>query len=601
MSAVLLTQWARLLIDSFVQSGVREAVISPGSRSTPLTWAALEHPKLRCHSVIDERCAAFFALGQAKATGQPSLLIATSGSACAHYQPALVEARYAGVPLLVLTADRPPELLYRAAPQTIDQHGVFGSTPRAAFDLGVPEWEAARFRALQATVAQAVRSSRDPEPGPVHLNAPARKPLAPAAAATAAEQALQRRVAELIELGPTRWFSAASAVSLEGVAAVAEEIKAAQRGLIVCGALPAWQTGAPSSILGLARVTGFPVLGELPSQLIVGTTDTNVCAGIDNWLRTAEFDSEPPDLVLELGAPLTGQAWSTVQMAFGGTTRRHLVATHAWPDVPASARTLHRGDPALFCDRLSSLIAAQQPSPETVAERRRWAERCRYLSANAQRLMREVLESLPFGEPHAVQQICANLPQGSRFIVGNSLPVRAVDAFALPKMLHVKTIVQRGANGIDGLVSGASGVASVGNEPTTLLLGDVSFAHDVGGLLLARAQSSPLLVVVIDNGGGRIFEQLPMGLLETAPATQRDFWLTPPRLDLAHLAAAYGIGYRRVQEASELSRAMQDGYANPSASLIHVEVAAESYQEAQEQLRQRLSQLRQPAGGSGAP
>lgn len=589
MTAVLLTQWARLLIDSFVQSGVRDAVVSPGSRSTPLTWAALQHSGLRCHSAIDERSAGFYALGQAKMTGRPSLLIATSGSACAHYQPAMVEARYAGVPLVALSADRPPELQYRSAPQTIDQHGVFGSMPRRTFDLGTPEWEFARFRALQATVAQAVCASLEPEPGPVHVNAPARKPLAPAQAHSAEELALECRVDELIEQGPTRWFSAPPAVSPECIAEVAAEVRTAERGLIVCGALPAWRADAPTSVLDLARATGFPVLAEVPSQLILGVTDPSVCAGVDTWLRASRFDVQAPDFVLELGAPLTSQAWATAQTEFTAATRRHLVASHAWPDLAASARWLHRGDPASFCDRLVGVLATATPATETLVARRHWAEHCRGLSVRSERVMREVLEALPFGEAHAVQQICATLPQGSRFMIGNSLPVRAIDAFALPRNEQVITIAQRGANGIDGLISGASGVASASSVPTTLLLGDVSFAHDVGGLMLARVQSSALAVVVIDNGGGRIFEQLPMGLLENAPDWQRDFWLTPPKLDLAHLAAAYGVGYHRASNPTELTRAMQTAYAEPQTTLIHVQVPPRSYQDAQRVLRERVS------------
>ncbi len=591
MPAVLLTQWARLLIDTLVQSGLEHAVISPGSRSTPFTWAALKHPGLTCHSAIDERSAAFFALGQAKLTGRPSLLIATSGSAMAHYCPAFVEASYSHIPLLALTADRPVELQHRAAPQTIDQLGVFGNVVRGSFDLGAPGSTEQQLLALTATVAQAVRLAAGPLPGPVHLNAPAAKPLFPMRAASADDVALEASVQALIERGPTRFSRDGRGVDATGVEAVALELARVERGLIVCGALPAGDAGAAESVCTLARVTGLPLIAEVPSQLVLGHVAAPVSPAVGSVLALAGLRGSEPDFVLQFGPPLTSQAWLAFEASLS-VARRHLVARHGWPDVAASASWLHASDPGAFAARLAELVRAR-PAPDgaLAAARTAWGERLSVARARVTTAQDELLAALPFGEAHAVRAVIDELPAESLLFLGNSLPLRAADAFARPRAVGVTTLVQRGANGIDGLVSGAAGIASAGARPTTLVLGDVSFAHDVGGLLLARSSGVSLAIVVIDNAGGRIFDGLPMGDASTASERDRRFWRTPPDLALDAIARGYGIGYQLAEDAAQVARALRAAYAKPGATLVHVRVAPNSYQEATELLGARLRAL----------
>jgi len=597
MSAVLLTQWARLLVDTLVQSGVRDAVISPGSRSTPFTWAALQHPGLSCHSAIDERSAAFFALGQAKLTGRPSLLIATSGSAMAHYCPAFVEASYSFTPLLALTADRPVELQHRAAPQTIDQAGLFGRLVRAAFDLGAPGASAQQLGALVATLAQAVRLSQGPLPGPVHLNAPAQKPLEPVSVTDAAGTQIEAAVSALIARGPTRFSGEPTHDAAASVDAVAQDLARAARGLIVCGALAPGHGRAARAVLGLAHATGFPLIAEVPSQLVLGDALAPVAPAIGSLFALAGLRASEPDFVLQLGPPLTSQAWSTLEAGLSGA-RRHVVARYGWPDVAASASWLHASDPGGFAARLSERVAAQPPPTGELAEARSaWAARFARARGRIAALQHEVLAALPFGEAHAVRQIVEELPTGSLLVLGNSLPLRAVDAFASPRAAQVTTLVQRGANGIDGLVSGAAGVASAGARLTTLVLGDVSLAHDVGGLLLARGVSLPLAIVVIDNAGGRIFDTLPLGAAGSLSEAELAFWRTPPGLALDALARAYGVRYHLAEDADELGRALRTAYATPGATLVHVRVSPTSYRAAVERLG-ALSSGSAPRGGA---
>jgi 2-succinyl-5-enolpyruvyl-6-hydroxy-3-cyclohexene-1-carboxylate synthase len=586
MSAVLLTEWARLLIDSLVQSGVQNVVVSPGSRSTPFTWAALEHPGLRARSVIDERSAAFVALGQARVTAAPSLLIATSGSAPAHYLPAIVEAAYSHVPIIVLSADRPSELLYRDAPQTIDQRQLFGSMLRGSFALGNPEAHDSALRALQSTAAQAVRLALEPDPGPVHINAPARKPLAPASRAECSTDSVSTSVTQLIERGPTR-FSPARWPSSPSLVQAYSDAQRARRGVIACGALPAADPEAPGALLELARVTRFPIFAEAPSQLLFGQHSPQVLAGFDTFLRATKPNEFNPDLVLEFGRPLTSSHWAQRQQAFQ-QCRRHIVAPDGWPDVPASADWLHRCKLSAFAQELARQLARPEPaSQELSGPRGRWLEALQGRKNSLQDASKRVLASSPFGEAHVVHQVCNNVPEGSLLVIGNSLPLRAVEAFAAPRSAGIVTLVQRGANGIDGLVSGAAGAASCRPQaPTTLLIGDVSLAHDVGGLQVARRATTPLVMVVIDNAGGRIFDELPWGAAARASTEMRDFWLTPPMLDYVALARAHGIAFAEATSRAELESALKAAYAHWGATLLVARVPPNSYHTAIEQLRQ---------------
>ncbi|HEV8244872.1 MAG TPA: 2-succinyl-5-enolpyruvyl-6-hydroxy-3-cyclohexene-1-carboxylic-acid synthase, partial [Polyangiaceae bacterium] len=263
MTATLLTEWSRLLLGTLARAGVEHVVISPGSRSTPFAWAALNEPKLRCHSVWDERVAAFFALGQARVSGRPSLLLCTSGTAAANYYPALVEASLAHLPVLVLTADRPFELQHASAPQAIDQIKLFGDSARAFFELGVPDASASALQGLVRSVAHAVHAAQNVHPGPVHLNARARKPLEPIAADDLSSRGLRESVDALLARGPTE--TARSTLHAD-VSRLAQACVETARGVIFVGPEPVYRPEAVRALARLAEITGFPLLCEATSQ-----------------------------------------------------------------------------------------------------------------------------------------------------------------------------------------------------------------------------------------------------------------------------------------------------------------------------------------------
>ena len=591
MSSALLSEWSRLLLGSLARAGVRDVVLSPGSRSTPFAWAALNEPSFRCHSLVDERVAAFFALGQARVTGRPSLLVCTSGTAAANYFPAVVEASLARLPLLVLTADRPFELQHSAAPQAIDQIKLFGDSVRAFFELGAPDAAPSALQGVLRSVAHALHATRFPEPGPVHLNARARKPLEPVQPTDAESVALRASVDQLLARGPA---SAAGATLQGDVTRLARACAETPRGLLMVG--PHLPTEVPLALVRLAEITGFPLLCEATSQLRwLAQAAPRACLidGFD-WLLRSERLREQlrPDLIVSFGGTPTSGAYERL-LSGGFAGQRFVVSPHGFPDPHGLASELVSSDSEQAATRTVALLerAELQKASARTEFARAWS------SANqlAWRIVeRELARPSPaLNEARAVRSVLQQLPEPSLLVLGNSLPIREVDAYVPSGTRRVRVLSQRGANGIDGLISGAAGAASSSDEPTLLLLGDVSFSHDLGGLAAARASRGPFAIVVIDNGGGRIFEQLPIFSQFREHAEAERFWLTPQGLDLAAAAQLFGYRYARVTEASEIAGALQQATAQRGVSIVHLIVEGSSARETEQRVRAELERARE--------
>jgi 2-succinyl-5-enolpyruvyl-6-hydroxy-3-cyclohexene-1-carboxylate synthase len=576
MSGALLTEWSRLLVASLCEAGVRDAVICPGSRSTPFAWALAADDRLRCHSLIDERVAAFFALGLARASGQPALVLSTSGSAAANFFSAVVEASLSHTPLVVLTADRPLEMQQSMAAQTIDQVKLYGDHARAYFDLGAPEPSLGALAGLRRAVVQAVATARAPLPGPVHLNARARKPLEPIAPGPA-DAELTDRVRLLLSEGVTRVVPARPAIDADAVRDLAATLAQAERGVIVCGPMPLAEDGLALRVQALSRRLGFPVYAEATSQLRFTKSEaTPLADGFDWLLSTRAFSrSLAPDTVLRLGATPTSSA---LERWLGGTTEAalpalHVVAEHGHSDPSGRARTLLHAPPRLAVDALLDALGDSPPLPAAA----RHAARLSAANAVVWQAVERVLErssatGAETSEPQAVRAVLTALPEHAVLTVGNSLPVRELDAYARAGSARVRVASQRGANGIDGLVSGAAGTAFAAGVPSVLLLGDVSLAHDLGGLAAARLVKTPFVIVVLDNDGGRIFEALPVARLFPEQPERAALWLTPPGLDLSHAAATFGLPYVAPASAAELRAAVEAALDRPGPTLVHARV-----------------------------
>lgn len=560
MTAALQTAWADLAIASLIAAGVDLLVISPGSRSTPLALAAARAPGLRRRVIVDERSAGFFALGAARASGRPVALLCTSGTAVAHYAPAVIEAALAGVPLVVVSADRPTELHGAGASQTIDQHRLFGGFVRRFDDVGPPDGSPLALRALRRKLMQAVGVARGPHPGPVHLNLPLRKPLEPTAPSTVAERAIAVEVARLIAAPVPSPGRSTVRVSDEAIGAAAGLLAGASRGIIVATAGPVARRAQRAAVWQLAERTGFPLLAEAGSQLRFGPRPDGVTA-VDHFpLLLAR--AEAPDVVVQLGGEPVAMPWA----GFVGTAaRRVVIAEQGWPDGDSSAELMLIGELGDTLARLDGALAnlTSVATPGRVAVSA-WTAGWRVAETAAAAAMRTARADGPWSETDLVARVVAGLPDGAQLALGNSLPVRVVDEAATSRR-DLVVLTQRGAAGIDGLVAGAAGAAWATGRPTTLVLGDVSFAHDAGSLAIVAGL--PLTIVVVDNRGGHIFDDLPLARAGVDAALYRELWLTPPVVDPVALAGAYGLTAQTVRTADELS-----GFRT---TLVHAVVAPE--------------------------
>lgn len=569
MTAAVQTLWAELIARTLAATGAGPCVISPGSRSTPLV-VALVRSGLEVITIIDERAAAFFALGAARATGRPAVLACTSGSAVAHYLPALVEASTAGVPLVVVTADRPPELHDCGASQTIDQRAIYGGFVVGDFDLGAPVASELAFRAVHRKLVQAATRAVGPVPGPVHINVPLRKPLEPAAPSTHEEREVARVVDELCPRDHPAFIRGPALVAdPAAIVDLARAILREPHGLIVAGAMPVAFGDARDLVFELARLAGYPIVAETGSQLRFAPRPDGV-ARVDHFDLIA--DKPRPSLLLQLGCEPVAASWP----AFVAMHSSRWVLANSWRD-PDSSATVVLGDPGATLRELVRVIREQsfhlvraRRLVERTAATREWNACWRRLDDAAAHAVARAIADHADGETALVAAAIAALPDGAMIQVGNSLPIRVIDH--VPVHGSHPVITQRGAAGIDGLIASAAGATHAG-VPVLLVLGDVSFACDVGGLLSARSSKAPLAILVVDNGGGQIFAGLPIaraGLGDTFAAC----WLTAPGIDPAAIARVLGARAITADSPNAAASAIARALATIGPTVIHAPVAA---------------------------
>ena len=585
MSAAVQTVWCELLAATLADADIATCVISPGSRSTPLVAALAGEARLELVTIIDERAAAFFALGIARATGRPAALVCTSGTAAAHYLPAIVEASLAGVPLVAITADRPPELQACGASQTIDQVKLYGAFVRDAQDLGAPTASAGALRALRRKMIQAITAAHGPHAGPVHLEVPLRKPLEPAAPSTDEERALAKLATEL--RGPVRIAPPRLAAEGALVDELAASIAATTDGVIVAGAMPAAFAAARDAVFELAARTGFPIVAEAGSQLRFGPVPDHVLL-VDHLDLVPLAQRPAPALILQLGAEPVAASWPGWLASL--TAQRWVLAGASWNDPDSSARVV-LGDVAGAVDGLlartghvdrrparqsfrdlgSAGVEQAAVSPHERIRARAWIDSWRDAELRARGAIDQAIEMHARNEAAVVRAAVARVPEGGFLQIGNSLPIRVVDQVSAGGMRRT-VITQRGAAGIDGLIASAAG-ATRGGKPVLLVLGDVSFAHDLGGLLAARCATAPLAILVVDNRGGQIFAGLPVARANLGAAFERHF-VTAPDLDPAAVATALGARAITAASPGAVSAAIEAALGEHGVTVIHAPVSA---------------------------
>jgi 2-succinyl-5-enolpyruvyl-6-hydroxy-3-cyclohexene-1-carboxylate synthase len=529
---------AGALIDELVASGVRHAVICPGSRSTPIAVSLASHPGIRTWVLIDERAAAYFALGMARQLTAPVVILSTSGTAAANFLPAVVEARLSRIPLIVLTADRPPELRDWGAAQTIDQIHLFGSHAKWFVDMPVPDGEAPLARHARATAARAVQAARSDPAGPIHLNVPFREPLLPGDLGPT-QQLWPNGVrshsnTSLPQSGPSHQVPVSAAVD-----ELASQIAQEPRGIIVCG--PGEVAGLADAAAALSAASGYPILADPLSGVRFGSHERKgVIDAYDPFLRDQETaEALQPELVIRVGALPTSKPLQ--QFLLACTDRVHVVIDAGTPRDPSHLATSYiLDDPTATLVTLAERITALG-KPENCG----WLDVWKAVDRAAATAIDSALayEEDPF-EGRAASEVAALLPEGATLVVGNSMPIRDVDAFVRGDHRQLRLVSNRGANGIDGVVSTALGAAAVAAGPVVLIVGDLSFLHDLNGMLAAAKFDLDGTVVVLNNDGGGIFSFLPQAEQLDAPTFEALFG-TPTGLDIAAAARLFGASHAR--------------------------------------------------------
>jgi 2-succinyl-5-enolpyruvyl-6-hydroxy-3-cyclohexene-1-carboxylate synthase len=569
------SDWSALFLRAFVASGVERIVLSPGSRSTPLALAAAREDGLSKHVMIDERVAAFFALGQARLTQKPSLLLCTSGTAVAHYLPAIIEANLTQTPMIVITADRPWEAYDNASSQTIDQVKVFGDHVQWYAELGLPDAAPEALRAVPRIAAQATMRSLG---GPVHINARFRKPLEPVARG---EEPWRPEIERLFAQGAPRYYPTQREASKEAIEALAEILQRSSKTLFVCG--PALRERAGKEVLSLAKRLNAPIFAEASSGLRFGKSDDAlICGAFDSFLRAKALRAQiKPEVIVSFGMPSVSSSYN-LWLAESPDIYSVVVSPGQWSDPNNTARMMIAGEPESLAERLNS-VAAKKNNPE-------WVEVIKRAEETSWSKTRQALSDEKWSEGSIARALIEGLPAESVLLLGNSNPIRDVDTYCEPQEKKLTILHQRGASGIDGLLAGAAGAKSATHQPVALLVGDISFLHDVSGLNALRSVDGPLLVVVVQNNGGRIFAQLPLGKKDDLRESIERYFATPQDISLEHFAAGFSLSYAKVDGGEALSLAIQTALRDKQKIIIEAVVPETAGTTQRNQLWSKISE-----------
>jgi 2-succinyl-5-enolpyruvyl-6-hydroxy-3-cyclohexene-1-carboxylate synthase len=559
---------AEAFVDDLARAGVRNACVCPGSRSTPLAIKLACHPALRVWVHVDERSCGFFALGMARALNEPVALLCSSGTAAANFLPAVVEAYHARVPLIVLTADRPPEVRDFGSAQTIDQVRLYGSHVKWFVDMPVPEITEDLLRHARAVAGRAVAIAVAEPAGPVHLNFPFREPLLPSMDAGGAESVVDR-IAREGRPGNVPYVKAsreARPPDAALVTALATDLAATPRGIIVCG--PQDDPAFAESISRLAAAIEYPILADPLSQVRCGRHDrTHVVDSYDAFLRDETVCQElAPDIVLRFGASPTSKPLLQYLQRYPGGCHVLVDEDGGWRDPVLLASDVVHADPSLFCDALAEAIVARGGRVPYGEWSRTW-QALGELSRAA--IAGEVEAEVEAYEGRVFAELADLLPDGATLFAGNSMPVRDLDAYFPTSGRAIRFMANRGANGIDGVVSSALGVAAVTPTPLVLVIGDLSFYHDLNGLMAAKKNGLKATIVVLNNDGGGIFSFLPQAT-NIEPDTFEALFGTPIGLDVEAAAKLHGACFVRPTSWDLFREAVATGIAGDGLTIIEI-------------------------------
>ncbi|QED49065.1 2-succinyl-5-enolpyruvyl-6-hydroxy-3-cyclohexene-1-carboxylic-acid synthase [Cytobacillus dafuensis] len=548
----ILTSYIAAFVSELVNIGVEDVVVSPGSRSTPMAMVMAEHPELRVHIHVDERSAAFFALGMAKASKRPVAILCTSGTAAANYFPAIVEANIARVPLIVLTADRPHELRDVGAPQAIDQVHLYGNHVKWFVEMAPPENSKDMIRYVRTICARAASTAKRSPAGPVHLNFPFREPLIP-----------QLDTADLFELtersaGYVSIQAGEYKLTNEEYREIGESLRSYKRGIIVCGSIEA--EGFNDAVIALAERLQFPILSDPLSQLRSGShSGTYIIDTYDTFLKNEKAKQFlKPDVVIRFGAVPVSKPL-TIFLKENSDVRQFVIDGGAgWRDpgmVSSEMVYCHETD---FCRSIISYINKDN----SLSYFEKWEK----INQLTRKNLAKVNEIDVLSEGKLFYQLTERLPEGATLFVGNSMPIRDLDTFFHFNHKSIRIMANRGANGIDGVISTALGAGTF-LQPLYLVLGDLTFFHDQNGLIAAKQFGIDINILLINNNGGGIFSFLPQA---SHPKNFEQLFGTPLDLKFQSVVEMYGGHYELITSWEHLSSSINANKEKPGLKVMEI-------------------------------
>ncbi|WP_099160035.1 2-succinyl-5-enolpyruvyl-6-hydroxy-3-cyclohexene-1-carboxylic-acid synthase [Virgibacillus ndiopensis] len=547
-----LTRYTANFVDELVKSGLTEVVISPGSRSTPIAMTMTEHPKVKQWVIIDERSAAFFALGMAKQNKRPVALVCTSGTAAANYFPAIVEAHYSRVPLVVITADRPHELRDVGAPQAIEQTKLYGDYVKWFHEMALPEGDTKMLSYVRSKASRAIHVAREGNAGPVHLNFPVREPLIP-------DFSLKNLWGENNGQAFYPTFDGEYKLHPDHLNQLIDKLKNKEKGLIVCG--PQVDGGFAESVVHLASTWQLPILADPLSQVRAGNhSKENVIEGYDAFLRNESIRKQlKPDFIIRFGAMPVSKAYLFYVKEYKDIPQFIVEENAGYREPAGNASQFIYANAKILCEDLVC-------TANNISFNSSWLEEWRRMNHVAKKHLLAKSEEDKLTEGDAVRSLLEVMPKQSSLYVGNSMAVRDVDTFFMTTSKTISLLANRGANGIDGMVSSGVGAAATG-EHITLLLGDLSFFHDLNGLLAAKHYNLNITILLINNNGGGIFSFLPQ---VNYKEHFESLFGTPLDIDFQKAVEMYGGQYSYVKNAIDLQHTLHTNYDKKGLSVIEV-------------------------------
>jgi 2-succinyl-5-enolpyruvyl-6-hydroxy-3-cyclohexene-1-carboxylate synthase len=534
-----LTAFIGAFVAELVHSGIKDVVVSPGSRSTPIAMVIAEHPDINLHVHVDERSAAFFGLGIAKASNRPVAILCTSGTAAANYFPAIVEARYSRVPLIVLTADRPHELREVGAPQAIDQINLYGKHVKWFAEMALPEKSTEMIRYARTVCARAASIAMQAPAGPVHLNFPLREPLIP------------KMDDELFTLderpaGYVNVHIGDLTINDALVKEIASKLQKFNNGIIVCGNLQDEQFAGP--VTKLAEALQFPILVDPLSQLRSGShSSSHLIETYDTFLRNEDAKGYlKPDVILRFGAMPISKALTIFLKENHESAQYVIDSGGGWRDPSSLSTDMIFCNESLFCESLLTYLENHKDSGFV----NKWNQ-VNDLTKNA---MTAINDEAELSESKLFYRLANLLPNDATLFVGNSMPIRDLDSFFLNNEKGIRIMANRGANGIDGTISTALG-AALYSKQLYLVLGDLTFFHDLNGLLAAKLYDIDIRIILINNNGGGIFSFLPQS---EYPKNYELLFGTPLNMDFEHVVKMYNGHFTRIENWDHLTSVLNE-------------------------------------------